>query len=88
MVLIKDSAKREEIQALHTELWNELQHYDEAFAENFMTNCLKNLKERQVQRNTLKNFVTTRGFWISVLVGSLLGPSIVVLFIWVSLWIE
>ncbi|WP_108535061.1 hypothetical protein [Paenibacillus elgii] len=69
-------------------LWDEFQNCDEAFVENLMTNYLKNLKERQVQRNTLKNFVTTRGFWISVLVGSLLEPSIVVLFIWVPLWVE
>lgn len=59
-MVLKDSEKREEIQALHTEWWNELQHCDEAFAVNFMTNCLKSLKERQMKRNTLKNFVTTR----------------------------
>lgn len=87
-MVLKDSEKREEIQALHAELWNELQHCDEAFAKSFMTNCLKSLKERHIQRNSLKNFVTTRGFWISVVVGSLLGPLVVVLFIWVSLWVE
>ncbi|MFB6365956.1 hypothetical protein ACFCP7_18135 [Paenibacillus elgii] len=87
-MVLKDSEKREEIQALHIELWNELQHCDDAFAKHFMTDCLKRLRAGRMQRNTLKNFVMTRGFWISVIMGSLLGPLIIVLFIWVSLWVE
>ncbi|PUA35795.1 hypothetical protein C8Z91_29490 [Paenibacillus elgii] len=37
---------------------------------------------------SLKNFVTSKGFWLSVLIGAILGPSLVALVIWIALYVE
>ncbi|MCM3271030.1 hypothetical protein [Paenibacillus elgii] len=37
---------------------------------------------------SLKNFVTSKGFWLSVLTGAILGPLLVALVIWIALYVE
>ncbi len=37
---------------------------------------------------SLKNFVTSKGFWLSVLIGAILGPLLVALVIWIALYVE
>ncbi|WP_163858983.1 hypothetical protein [Paenibacillus elgii] len=37
---------------------------------------------------SLKNFVTSKGFWLSVLIGAILGPLLVALVIWSALYVE
>lgn len=91
MVSLKEGRKREDIQLLLTEFWDELQDCEDSFAETFITNCIKDLKTRRLRQSRLKhvkNFVRSRGFLISIAVGLLLGPLLVVLVIWFSLLVE
>ncbi|KEQ26364.1 hypothetical protein ET33_31345 [Paenibacillus tyrfis] len=37
---------------------------------------------------SLINFVTSKGFWLSVLIGAILGPLSVALVIWIALYVE
>jgi hypothetical protein len=42
-VLLRESERKEEIEALNKELWDKLQRYDETYAEAYYKICLKNV---------------------------------------------
>ncbi|WP_240421846.1 hypothetical protein [Paenibacillus periandrae] len=95
-VLLRESERKEEIEALNKELWDKLQRYDETYAEAYYKICLKNVgKEEKVfwgptfeTSPTNTEFFKSKGFWIAALLGVLIVVFLVFFILWFSLITE
>ncbi|UQZ84733.1 hypothetical protein SK3146_03988 [Paenibacillus konkukensis] len=89
IIPLKDSPRKDQLQALHAELWDKLQEQDEELAVRMLEDGLKSLeREPAAKLEVVKNFLRTKGFWISVTLGVLTVPLLFILFVWAALWVE
>lgn len=97
MVLLREAERKEEIKALHKELWDKMQSFDESYTESYYKICLRNIGKEEKEFfgpptfeispiNT--EFFKSRGFWFSALLGVLIVLFLVFFILWFSLITE
>lgn len=89
MISVKESKRKEDLQALHTELWTKLQEQEEGDAERLLQSWIAKLDNpRPTVLETIKSAIASKWFWIAVIVGCTSVPLLFSLFVWAALRVE